>query len=626
MTLVHGSNEVDKAETPYEVTASSHTYNSGDRITVSLEASNGTYFKEFLLQARTVPGNAIVGHFIVTDPKTQVLKCGGIVDSSVREANSVNKTHISALWIAPAMTGKVHFRAAVVESMRTFWVGVESSMLTNVQSTNISSIKPMLASNATSSILNTSKIFSNSPSSDTCGTQKLCLTAPSDCDPSKTRNCYFMSSTLMSDGAYYFEISGPSDGFVLFGFSDDQLLLRKLELHSQICSNPFFYKIDPSPHFQPKFAANAAYVVSWYAQMDQLSYDSALRPFVSGKTEKSGNDDIYICRINSTGQVDIQHAYSEGKSQLIIIPLINVETRLLSYTNGVIQCSFLSRNQISTQPFVPQLRSSNNISSMYYILAAHGPSVNGEIGLHEADVFASDNKVNLSAVSNVTHTEHKGSILVKTHGALMLVAWMTTGSLGMILARYLKVAGKKLVFGKAIWFESHVVLMFLTVAATITSFVLAFVEAAGWTYDISAHAVLGCLVMILSLLQPVFSFFRPPPQSSKRFIFNWFHCNNALLIKVLAVANLFLGFQFLNHNVDWLVNVMAGFCGWEGLAFILFELNAGLAQREIKKEVKEESTKVITQPPVKFEYFLLAIYLCGNLAFLITLFVGIGQA
>ncbi|XP_069825142.1 putative ferric-chelate reductase 1 [Dendropsophus ebraccatus] len=247
-------------------------------------------------------------------------------------------------------------------------------------------------------------------------------------------------------------------------------------------------------------------------------------------------------------------------------------------------------------------------------------SLIGRIQLHRSDVTLSDTKADVSAASNVTHKKHKSHIIVKTHGALMLIAWMTTGSLGMIMARYFKTAAKRPILGKALWFQAHIVFMVLTVAATIVSFVLSFVEHRGWAYDVSTHAILGCLVMILAIIQPFVSILRPSPQSDMRFFFNWFHAVNALLIKVLAVTNLFLGFQFIDYKLGWLVNTMGGFVGWEALAFFCLEINSDLARKEKQKLGDSESPEAL----VKAEVYLLLIYLCGNMAFLVALLVGIG--
>ncbi|XP_056379294.1 putative ferric-chelate reductase 1 isoform X2 [Hyla sarda] len=488
-------------------------------------------------------------------------------DSTVTHKDSSKKLNISALWVAPASVNNVIFRATFLQSKSTYWVGVESPVLT-VSSGNTTTSSPIASSptsNASSPkttsappsthVSSSRPPYSSSISSETCGTRKTCLSSPSDCDPSSSSSCVFMSSAKTDDGTYHYEISGPSAGYVSIGFSDDRLM---------------------------------------------------------------GEDDIYICVINANGQVEIQHAYSEGRKAPLILPLSNVNVRMTSFTGGVIQCSFTSKNPISTQPPVLQARSSNS-SDAYYILVAYGPSDNGRIRFHGSGIFSSDTKVNLSAASNVTQSEQR-HIMVKAHGALMLIAWMTTGSLGMILARYLKVAAERPILGKAVWFQAHMVFMVLTVAATIVAFVLSFVVAKGWSYNVSTHAILGCLVMILAFFQPFVAFFRPSPKSSWRFYFNWFHGVNALLTKVLAVANLILGLQFLDHKLGWMVNVMGGFVGWEALAIICLEINRDLAQKEMQKLGDTESTGA----SVKAEVYLLLIYLCGNLAFLIALLVGIG--
>ncbi|XP_075142277.1 putative ferric-chelate reductase 1 [Leptodactylus fuscus] len=559
MTPEHGTSVPQTTEPPYSVSASSYLYRPADEITVTLQANPETYFEGFLLQARTIPGNEIIGHFIVTEPKSQTLTCGNNVNSTVTQTDSSKRSNISAVWVAPASGGSVIFKATILQSKPIFWVGIESPELRDSSNANTTSRPNTLR---TSSFTPTpSRPPPTYISSNTCGTQKICLSSPSNCDPSKTTNCFFMSSAMSDDGAYHFEISGPSGGYVSIGFSNDQLM---------------------------------------------------------------GEDDIYSCVINSNGQVEIQHSYSEGRKSPLILPLSNVDVKMAAFNNGVIQCSFTSRNEISTQPPTTQAPTnqtqSSNSSDSYYILVAYGPADNGRIRFHGPNVFSSELKVNLSDTSNVTQKAHSSHIMVKAHGALMLIAWMTTGSLGMIIARYLKTAAKTPILGKALWFQAHLVFMVLTVAATITSFVLSFVVGKGWLYDVSTHAILGCIVMILAFVQPIIAFFRPSPQSNQRYIFNWFHGVNALVMKVLAVANLFLGFQFIDHSFGWMVKVMGGFVGWEALTVILLEFNADLARKETKKLADMENTK----ESVKYEVYLLLIYLCGNLAFLIALLVGIG--
>ncbi|KAM4722878.1 putative ferric-chelate reductase 1 [Rhinophrynus dorsalis] len=574
MTPGHGYSAQTSASM-YTVSASNYSFSPGDQITVTLQANSNVTFRGFLLQARSVPGNNRIGRFTVVDSSSaQILSCSGSVGSAVSHTNSGDKSRISVLWTAPVMSpGDVRFSATFVQTFNTFWVGIESPILTDISSsssTNVTvsdtTLPPNVSATAASStshhassltLSNTaSSLTSTSISRSLCGIDKVCFSNPTDCDPSTSNSCHFMSSALSSGGGYWFEISGPSNGYVAFGFSDDT---------------------------------------------------------------KMGNDDIYICVLSSSGMVEVQHAFSEGETRPRLLPLGNVEVRLASYSNGVLQCSFISKNNISTQN--PVQRSSN---SLYYIFLANGPTSNGQISYHTpSGRFRTISKVDLSVAGNVTSSRSGVSVLVKTHGALMLIAWMTTGSLGMIFARYFKVTGKQLVLGKAIWFQAHVIFMVLTVCATITAFVLAFVQAQGWNYGTSTHSIIGTIVMILALIQPFVALFRPSPQSNRRFIFNWFHAVNALVIKVLAVANLFLGLQFIGHSQQWLVKVMGGFVGWEGLSFISLEINAQLAQKE-----KSESLDISgdSNNKVKTEIFLLLIYLCGNLAFLVALLVGIGQS
>ncbi|XP_034636170.1 putative ferric-chelate reductase 1 isoform X1 [Trachemys scripta elegans] len=282
---------------------------------------------------------------------------------------------------------------------------------------------------------------------------------------------------------------------------------------------------------------------------------------------------------------------------------------MTSFNNGIINCSFITRNPISTQ--------SKAASNLYFIFLAQGPSSAGKIQKHPRTPFITPQKVNISSYEAVGGTSSTPSI-IKAHGALMLIAWMTTGSIGMIFARYLKNAIGKTLLGKDIWFQIHLSLMVITVAETITAFVLAFVAVMGWANDAEAHAVIGCIVMILSFFQPVIAFFRPSPQSKRRFIFNWFHALNAFVIKVLAVAVIFLGLQMLDSSPSrWMVKTMGGFVGWEALVYIMLDANAWLK----KKEKYEDSHR-----KVKNEMVLFLIYTCGNLAFLIALLVGIGKS
>uniref|UniRef100_A0ACB8F2W0 Uncharacterized protein n=2 Tax=Sphaerodactylus townsendi TaxID=933632 RepID=A0ACB8F2W0_9SAUR len=352
-----------------------------------------------------------------------------------------------------------------------------------------------------------------------------------------------MSSEVLKSGGFKFEMSGLSDGYVAVGFSDDTIM---------------------------------------------------------------GNDDIYICDKNASDHIEVQHAFSTGRTRPSRKPLGKVEILATSFNNGIIGCSFISRNTISTQ--------SRAGDSLYYIFLTYGPTSAGLIRKHPRTPSITAQRVNIASYEIQGGTWFT-PLIIKTHGALMLVAWMTTGSIGMVFARYLK-SIKKTLLGKDVWFQIHFCMMLLTVLATAIAFILAFVARQGWSSGAETHAVIGCVVMILSFIQPLIAFCRPSPQNNRRFIFNWFHMLNALVIKVLADTNLFLGLQMLTSPNDWMIKTMGGFVSWEALIAITLDINLWLK----KKEKCDDS-----QAKVKSEMLLVLIYLCGSLAFVIALLVGIGK-
>ncbi|XP_072854096.2 putative ferric-chelate reductase 1 [Pogona vitticeps] len=379
-----------------------------------------------------------------------------------------------------------------------------------------------------------------------CGTWKFCFSNPPGCSP-QDPNCYFMSSTALEGSGFKFEMSGLSAGYVAIGFSDDTIM---------------------------------------------------------------GNDDIYICGRNTADRIEVQHAFSTGRTTPISKPLGEVEVLATSFNKGITSCSFISRNAISTQ--------SRDVGSLYYIFLAFGPSSAGQIQMHPRIPFITNQKVNISSFEQAQGGARSTPLIIKAHGALMLIAWMTTGSIGMIFAKFLKRSIKTTLLGKETWFQVHFLMMMLTVAATGVAFILIFVAVKGWSSGAGAHAIIGCIVTILSFLQMMIAFFRPSLQNNWRFVFNWFHMLNALVIKVLAVAAIFLGLQMLsNSSGHWMVKTMGGFVGWEALMVILMVVNQWFKKKEIYED---------PQAKVKSEILLLHICVCGNLAFLIALLVGIGRS
>ncbi|XP_028919708.1 putative ferric-chelate reductase 1 [Ornithorhynchus anatinus] len=376
-----------------------------------------------------------------------------------------------------------------------------------------------------------------------CGKSKFCFSNPSGCGP-EDPSCLFMSSEALSGNRLKFEMSGLSQGYVSIGFSDDFMMAQ---------------------------------------------------------------DDVYICVRNGTGQIEVQHAFTTGRTSPTIKPLGKVEMIKTSFNNGVIKCSFITGNPISTET-----RTARNL---YYVFLTVGPAQNGIIRKHTTRPLITSQKVDISKYM-VTGGRPSVPTLIKVHGALMLIAWMTIGNIGMVFASIWKGVLKKKIWGQELWFQAHRFLMLLTVAVTITAFILPFVQIQGWSGN-EPHPIMGCIVMTLVVLQPVGAILRPPPQHKRRIWFNWFHSLNAFILKVLSVVTIFLGLVLIDGSPNqWKVKVMGGFLGWEVLRDVLLHTNIWR-----NKENAEDPERRL-----KSEIRVFFIHLCGNLAFLIALLVGIGQS
>ncbi|XP_008290164.1 putative ferric-chelate reductase 1 [Stegastes partitus] len=520
---------------PFTVTTEHNSYGLGKEVKVQLQAPASTPFTGFLLQAREVGRRSPVGSFATAAEATRLLTCSQIPASAVSHRSKSATTSIQVRWRSEASGDMkaVQFHASFVQSYMTFWVDVTSPTLTFTNESNGSTGPP-----TTSTI-----------SRADCGVTKACFSQPSNCDPAASADCYFLSAMMLpaSGGAVRYEMSGPSNGYISFGFSDDQMM---------------------------------------------------------------GDDDIYICGISSSGLVRLQHAFSTGRTTPQALPLGNVSEVKASMQDSVISCSFTSMNTVSTQR-------TSGFNKTYHLMFAHGPSDNGQIQLHTG-TFTSTDKVDISKPGLV----RKAGLphIIKAHGALMLIAWMTTGSLGMMAARYLRGVGKnQKVCGKEVWFVVHVAVMSVTVAATITAFILSFSYVKEWSEGV--HPVLGCLVLILSTLQPILALLRCGPQHPLRSLFYWSHALNGLAMKAISVAAIFTGLKLVDSTDDrWLIKVMGGFLGWEVLFCILLEVHL-----KWKVNSQDSPTPRLESRMITVDVVLMALFFLGNLSVLVALLVGIGK-
>ncbi|XP_054479367.1 putative ferric-chelate reductase 1 [Anoplopoma fimbria] len=410
MRPYHSGLRPQEAPAPFTVTTDHFSYILGKEVKVQLQAPAAKPFIGFLLQAREVGGRAPVGSFALTAGATQLLTCSQRPNSAVSHTSDSVKTSIQVTWRSEASKDMkpIQFCASFVQNYKTFWVDVTSPVMNFTNHNSGDSTR--LPTPPTTTIYQPVPPVASITSAD-CGVTKLCFSQPANCNPTANAECYFMSAMMLSPtaAAVRYELTGPSDGYVSFGFSDDQMM---------------------------------------------------------------GNDDIYICDIGNNGMVRLQHAFSAGQTTPQAIPLGNVSDVRAFVRDGVISCSFTSMNIVSTQR-------NTGFNKTYYLLFAHGPNSNGIFQFHTGTFISSD-KVDISRPRIVRKAGWPH--IIKAHGAMMLIAWMTIGSFGMMVARYLKGATKtQHLCGKDVWFLVHVALMSVTVAATIIAFILSFSYVKAWS-------------------------------------------------------------------------------------------------------------------------------------------------
>ncbi|XP_072560295.1 putative ferric-chelate reductase 1 isoform X2 [Paramormyrops kingsleyae] len=221
-----------------------------------------------------------------------------------------------------------------------------------------------------------------------------------------------------------------------------------------------------------------------------------------------GNDDVYLC-VQNGNLVEISAAYAKGRTypEPASMPVLsNMAWRL---SNGVVQCSFLRNISI------PADQTRFNLNESYYIFIANGGADFGAISKHDLQPLVSNGLKSITGLPE-NFSGSRSSLLIKFHGALMLIAWLTMVTTGIIVARFFKAEWpSNTLFGQKVWFQVHRGLMTLTVLLSCIGFILPFIYRKGWSDDAGAHPYLGCIVLALAILQPVGATCRPHPNAPR---------------------------------------------------------------------------------------------------------------
>ncbi|XP_071800411.1 uncharacterized protein [Asterias amurensis] len=360
-----------------------------------------------------------------------------------------------------------------------------------------------------------------------CGTTKGCFLQPAECTGSDC-TAYVTWQTLQS-GDYQFTLMGKANGYVAFGLRPG--------------STP-----DGSSGMVPA--------------------------------------DVYACTSNNSLKRSENENNGGLNSNPRDIPADSITIQSATSTNGVIMCQF------DRKPFLDGNSKFFNISqgNDYFILLAIGASVqaDGTIQSKRHSNRWTTSKA-MSLTTEVPQADNSGIRLRKAHASLMVIGWLGFASIGIVLARFFKpMWPDSKLFGTKIWFTFHRMCMITCVLCFCTAFVLIFVAVGGFVQTVDTtvvvHAILGIVVTLLGIINPIMAIFRPHPGTPNRPIFNWAHWAVGTSAHSIAMVTIFLGIGYqssllsgLNQYVFW---VMVVFIGFHVLVFILFEVQRCMTESQ----------------------------------------------
>ncbi|XP_036128179.1 ferric-chelate reductase 1 isoform X3 [Molossus molossus] len=346
-------------------------------------------------------------------------------------------------------------------------------------------------------------------------------------------------------------------------------------------------------------------------------------PPVSHLTE-SGDDDAYLC-IHEDQTVHIQPAHLTGRSHPVMDSWDTLEDMAWRLEDGVMQCSF--RRNIT----FPGVKNRFDLNTSYYIFLAAGAANDGRIYKHSQQPLITNEKHDVTA-DPVNVGGSRAPLLLRAHGALMLLSWMTAVSVGVIVARFFKPVLSELLCGESAWFQVHRTLMLTASSLTCVAFVLPFIYRGGWSRHAGYHPYLGCLVLALAVLQPLLAALRPPLQDHRRRLFNWTHWAMGTAARMMAVAAMFLGMDLPGVDLPglWKTYTMIGFVAWHVGTEVTLEVHTYRLSRKV--EILDDTRIQIMQPFAiaeaeghAFKKAVLAVYVCGNVTFLIIFLSAISH-
>ncbi|XP_061178641.1 kelch domain-containing protein 10-like [Saccostrea echinata] len=172
-------------------------------------------------------------------------------------------------------------------------------------------------------------------------------------------------------------------------------------------------------------------------------------------------------------------------------------------------------------------------------------SLLGDLWFLRGDAYTAQNTATVSCSGSFTN-------FILAHGCLMVIGWGIFTVWGAFIARYAKSSGKT-------WFYLHIILQVTGQLCSIAGFIMAVLSVQSQHFGF-AHGIIGLVVVILGILQPINAVFRPllpKPycrKSFRRILWEFIHHFGGTSGILLALANISLGVFVANtRSVAWVV-------------------------------------------------------------------------
>ncbi|XP_072023870.1 putative ferric-chelate reductase 1 [Amphiura filiformis] len=323
------------------------------------------------------------------------------------------------------------------------------------------------------------------------------------------------------------------------------------------------------------------------------------------KSGKMSDSDVYACTSNNN-IVRSRNTVVNVNDPTPILKGVSEST--IRIMNGRIECHFTRAGSLNDDDANYFNLTGNN--TYYIIMAKSRGSLkeDGNINQHAVDGRTQGREL----ISFQTFVEVVGEedqlalILQKSHGSLMVAAWILFASLGITLARFYKnIWPNQHICGKPVWFVMHVLFMTLTLMCTVTAFVIIFIQKRRFlefSEDLSGllrflHAVLGTVVTCLVILNPIMAVFRPQPGEPRRFIFNWAHWGVGTTAQLIGLITICLGVGYRSARPliaglpEYLFWVVIVFLAYHFAIWLLFQVQSCMELRQdITEDMSQEST------------------------------------